>query len=255
MLVDVKVRKIVTLEHVGKNCYSAHKTMKPGIIKTKNGPCIIERKTRLAGPFVLLLAGLIIVATVLLLTGCVRLNTAGVIDNIGREYKAVLVEKAPESGVLSPPGIAGEEDKPMWEACEADGNLYIKADMAIVRERNVWIKDAAFSQLPHKNFYFDVAPSETCYYHRGKIYTEKPASAVDTTTEPKSVYPFYSVYSSAQLKHPQRYEPLWLEEQHNPHRIYTVPLSWIAAVLVDIPGGVVCSAVALPGEIYSVLFD
>lgn len=77
--------------------------MKPGIIKTKNGPCIIERKTRLAGPFVLLLAGLIIVATVLLLTGCVRLNTAGVIDNIGREYKAALVEKAPGVRSIVPP--------------------------------------------------------------------------------------------------------------------------------------------------------
>lgn len=229
--------------------------MTPDIIKSKHGPCIVERRTRLAGPFVLLLAGLIIVATVLLLTGCVRLNTAGVIDNIGREYKAALVEKLPESGALSPPGIAGEEDKPMWEACEAAGNLYIKADKAIVRERNVWIKDAAFSQLPHKVFYFDTPPSETCYYHKGNIYTEKPESAVDTTTEPKSVYPFYSAYSSVQLKHPQCYEPLWLEEQHNPHRIYTAPLSWIAAVLVDIPGGLVCSAVALPGEIYSAFVD
>lgn len=27
------------------------------------------------------------------ISGCMQLNTAGVIDNIGREYKAVLVEK------------------------------------------------------------------------------------------------------------------------------------------------------------------
>lgn len=225
--------------------------MKHNVVKTKQGPCSVETRTRFSGPFVWLLAGVVVATVVLLLTGCVRLNTAGVIDNIGREYKAALVEK--DSRVRS--CIGGDEEKPMWNACVDDGKLYIKAQSAIVRERIAWIEDAAFSQLPHKDFCFVEPPGEVCYYHKGKIYTEKPESAVDTTTEPKSVYPFYSAYSSAQLKHPRLYEPLWLEEQPNPHRAYTAPLSWIAAVLVDIPGSLVCTTVVLPMEVYSAFFD
>jgi len=74
--------------------------------------------------------------------------------------------------------------------------------------------------------------------------------------EPKSVYPFYAVQSSREIKPPVRYyEPIWMEERPNPHRFYTAPLSWIAAVVVDIPGSLLFTTLALPGEIYSAISD
>lgn len=191
------------------------------------------------------------------ISGCMQLNTAGVIDNIGREYKAVLVEKekTPRARPCSPQRSSGDEMPMVWDACEADGKCYIKARMALIRESNVWLREAAFCQLPHKDFCFDGHPGDICYFHKGQIITNMPEYAVGTTVKPQSVYPFYTVYPAQQLKHPKRYEPLWMEEQPNPHRVYTAPLSWVAAVLVDLPGSIVCSAVALPVEIYSALFD
>jgi hypothetical protein len=46
-----------------------------------------------------------------------------------------------------------------------------------------------------------------------------------------------------------------MQERPNPHRVYTVPLSWLAAVVVDIPGSVVATVVELPIEIYSAIAD
>lgn len=181
------------------------------------------------------------------LSACVQLNTAGVIDNIGREYDAALVKKDARITRKTPM---------TWDACEADGKLYIKARKAVIREQTYWLEDGAFTQLPHKDFHYDGKLGELCYYHDGKILTERPEHAVDTSTEPKSVYPFYTVRSSREIKPPVRlYEPIWMEERPNPNRFYTAPLSWIAAVVVDIPGSIICTVLALPGEIYSAISD
>lgn len=186
-------------------------------------------------------------ALVTALSSCMQLNTAGVIDNIGREYDAALVYK----------GTRIFSKKPMtWDACEADGSLYIKARKAVIREQPWWLRDGAFTQLPHKGFCYDGKLGELCYYHDGEISTERPEGAIDTTIAAKSVYPFYTVSSTREIKPPVRYyEPIWMEERPNPHRFYTMPLSWIAAVVVDIPGSIIFTTLSLPGKIYSAISD
>lgn len=186
-------------------------------------------------------------------TGCVQMNSAGVIRNIGQEYDAALVKKPSPTHLLQ----CKEEDKPVWKACEADGKVYIEARMTRIRELEPWFKDGAFSQLPHKNFERITLPGEVCYYCDKSIRTEKPAGAVDTTVavSSQSRYLFYTVYPATYSKNTHIYEPLWLQERPNPHRVYTVPLSWLAAVAVDIPGSVVATVVSLPFEIYSVISD
>lgn len=181
------------------------------------------------------------------LSSCMQLNTAGMIDNIGREYDAALVYK----------GTRIYSKEPLnWDACEADGKLYIKARKAVIREQTWWLRDGAFTQLPHKVFHYDGELGELCYYHDGEISTERPEGATDTTIAANSVYPFYTVQSSREIKPPVRYyEPIWMEERPNPHRFYTAPLSWIAAVVVDIPGSILFTTLALPGEIYSAISD
>ena len=184
-------------------------------------------------------------------TSCVQMNSAGVIRNIGQEYDAALVKKPSPTHLLQ----CKEEDKPVWKACEADGKVYIEARMTRIRELEPWFNDAAFSQLPHKNFERITLPGEVCYYCDKSIRTEKPAGAVDTTVavSSHSRYLFYTVYPATYSKNTHIYEPLWLQERPNPHRVYTVPLSWLAAVAVDIPGSVVATVVSLPFEIYSVI--
>ena len=184
-------------------------------------------------------------------TSCVQMNSVGVIRNIGQEYDAALVEKPSPTHLLP----CMEEDKPVWKACEADGKVYIEARMTRIRELEPWFNDAAFSQLPHKNFERITLPGEVCYYCDKGIRTEKPAGAVDTTVavSSQSRYLFYTVYPATYSKNTHIYEPLWLQERPNPHRVYTVPLSWLAAVAVDIPGSVVATVVSLPFEIYSVI--
>ena len=184
-------------------------------------------------------------------TSCVQMNSAGVIRNIGQEYDAALVEKPSPTHLLQ----CKEEDKPVWKACEADGKVYIEARMTRIRELEPWFNDAAFSQLPHKNFESLTLPGEVCYYCDKVIRTEKPAGAVDTTVavSSQSRYLFYTVYPATYSKNTHIYEPLWLQERPNPHLVYTVPLSWLAAVAVDIPGSVVATVVSLPFEIYSVI--
>ena len=186
-------------------------------------------------------------------TSCVQMNSAGVIRNIGKEYDAALVKKPSPTHLLQ----CKEEDKPVWKACEADGKVYIEARMTRIRESEPWFKDGAFSQLPHKDFERITLPGEVCYYSDGNIRTEKPAGAVDTTVaaDSSSTYPFYTVYPPTFSKNTLIYEPLWMQERPNPHRVYTVPLSWIAAVVVDIPGSVVATVVELPDEIYSDIAD
>lgn len=186
-------------------------------------------------------------------TSCVQMNSAGVIRNIGKEYDAALVKKPSPTHLLQ----CKEEDKPVWKACEADGKVYIEARMTRIRELEPWFKDGAFSQLPHKEFERISLPGEVCYYSDGNIRTEKPAGAVDTTVaaDSSSTYPFYTVYPPTFSKNTHIYEPLWMQERPNPHRVYTVPLSWLAAVLVDIPGSVVATVVELPFEIYSAIAD
>ena len=186
-------------------------------------------------------------------TSCVQMNSAGVIRNIGKEYDAALVKKPSPTHLLQ----CKEEDKPVWKACEADGKVYIEARMTRIRESEPWFKDGAFSQLPHKDFERITLPGEVCYYSDGNIRTEKPAGAVDTTVaaDSSSTYPFYTVYPPTFSKNTHIYEPLWMQERPNPHRVYTVPLSWLAAVLVDIPGSIVATVVELPFEIYSAIAD
>ena len=185
-------------------------------------------------------------------TSCVQMNSAGVIRNIGQEYDAALVEKPAMERLLQ-----GRSEEPVWKACEADGKVYIEARMTRIRELEPWFKDGAFSQLPHKNFERITLPGEVCYYCDKSIRTEKPAGAVDTTVavSSQSRYLFYTVYPATYSKNTHIYEPLWLQERPNPHRVYTVPLSWLAAVAVDIPGSVVATVVSLPFEIYSVISD
>ena len=187
------------------------------------------------------------------ITSCVQMNSAGVIRNIGREYDAALVKKTSPERLLQ----CKEEDKPVWKACEADGKVYIEARMTRIRESEPWFKDGAFSQLPQKDFERITLPDEVCYYCDKSIRTEKPAGAVDTTVaaDSSSTYPFYTVYPATFSKNTHIYEPLWMQERPNPHRVYTVPLSWLAAVLVDIPGSVVATVVELPFEIYSAIAD
>ena len=189
----------------------------------------------------------IAVALAIALSSCMQLNTAGMIDNIGREYDAALVYK----------GTRIYSKKPLnWDACEADGKLYIKARKAVIREQTWWLRDGAFTQLPHKVFHYDGELGELCYYHDGELSSERPEGATDTTIAANSVYPFYTVQSSREIKPPVRYyEPIWMEERPNPHRFYTAPLSWIAAVAVDIPGSLLFTTLALPGEIYSAISD
>ena len=186
-------------------------------------------------------------------TSCVQMNSAGVIRNIGKEYDAALVKKTSPERLLQ----CKEEDKPVWKACEADGKVYIEARMTRIRELEPWFKDGAFSQLPHKEFERITLPGEICYYCDKNIRTDKPAGAVDTTVaaDSSSTYPFYTVYPATFSKNTHIYEPLWMQERPNPHRVYTVPLSWLAAVVVDIPGSVVATVVELPFEIYSAIAD
>lgn len=186
-------------------------------------------------------------------TSCVQMNSAGMIRNIGKEYDAALVKKPSPTHLLQ----CKEEDKPVWKACEADGKVYIEARMTRIRESEPWFKDGAFSQLPHKDFERITLPGEVCYYCDKSIRTEKPAGAVDTTVaaDSSSTYPFYTVYPATFSKNTHIYEPLWMQERPNPHRVYTVPLSWLAAVVVDIPGSVVATVVELPFEIYSAIAD
>lgn len=186
-------------------------------------------------------------------TSCVQMNSAGVIRNIGKEYDAALVKKTSPERLLQ----GKEEDKPVWKACEADGKVYIEARMTRIRKSEPWFKDGAFSQLPHKDFERITLPGEVCYYCDKCIRTEKPAGAVDTTVaaDSSSTYPFYTVYPPTFSKNTHIYEPLWMQERPNPHRVYTVPLSWLAAVVVDIPGSVVATVVELPFEIYSAIAD
>ena len=186
-------------------------------------------------------------------TSCVQMNSAGVIRNIGKEYDAALVKKTSPERLLQ----CKEEDKPVWKACEADGKVYIEARMTRIRELQPWFKDGAFSQLPHKEFERITLPGEVCYYCDKSIRTEKPAGAVDTTVaaDSSSTYPFYTVYPPTFSKNTHIYEPLWMQERPNSHRVYTVPLSWLAAVVVDIPGSVVATVVELPFEIYSAIAD
>ena len=186
-------------------------------------------------------------------TSCVQMNSAGMIRNIGKEYDAALVKKPSPTHLLQ----CKEEDKPVWKACEADGKVYIEARMTRIRESEPWFKDGAFSQLPHKDFERITLPGEVCYYCDKSIRTEKPAGAVDTTVaaDSSSTYPFYTVYPPTFSKNTHIYEPLWMQERPNPHRVYTVPLSWLAAVVVDIPGSVVATVVELPFEIYSAIAD
>lgn len=186
-------------------------------------------------------------------TSCVQMNSAGVIRNIGKEYDAALVKKPSPTHLLQ----CKEEDKPVWKACEADGKVYIEARMTRIRESEPWFKDGAFSQLPHKEFERITLPGEICYYCDKNIRTDKPAGAVDTTVaaDSSSTYPFYTVYPATFSKNTHIYEPLWMQERPNPHRVYTVPLSWLAAVVVDIPGSVVATVVELPFEIYSAIAD
>ena len=186
-------------------------------------------------------------------TSCVQMNSAGVIRNIGKEYDAALVKKPSPTHLLQ----CKAEDKPVWKACEADGKVYIEARMTRIRELEPWFKDGAFCQLPHKEFERITLPGEVCYYCDKSIRTEKPAGAVDTTVaaDSSSTYPFYTVYPETFSKNTHIYEPLWMQERPNPHRVYTVPLSWLAAVVVDIPGSVVATVVELPFEIYSAIAD
>ncbi len=186
-------------------------------------------------------------------TSCVQMNSAGVIRNIGQEYDAALVEKPAMARLLQ----CKPEDKPAWKAYEANGKVYIEARMTRIREIEPWFKDGAFSQLPHKDFERVTLPGEICYYCDKSICTEKPADAVETTVpvSSHSRYLFYTVYPATYSKNTRHYEPLWLQECPNPYRVYTVPLSWLAAVLVDIPGSVVATVVELPFEIYSVIAD
>ncbi len=186
-------------------------------------------------------------------TSCVQMNSAGVIRNIGKEYDAALVKKISPERLLQ----CKEEDKPVWKACETDGKVYIEARMTRIRELEPWFKDGAFSQLPHKEFERITLPGEVCYYCDKNIRTEKPAGAVDTTVaaDSSSTYPFYTVYPPTFSKNTHIYEPLWMQERPNPHRVYTVPLSWLAAVVVDIPGSVVATVVELPFKIYSAIAD
>lgn len=186
-------------------------------------------------------------------TSCVQMNTAGMIRNIGKEYDAALVKKTSPERLLR----CKAEDKPVWKACEADGKVYIEARMTRIRELEPWFKDGAFSQLPHKEFERITLPGEVCYYCDKSIRTEKPAGSVDTTVaaDSSSTYPFYTVYPATFSKNTHIYEPLWMQERPNPHRVYTVPLSWLAAVVVDIPGSVVATVVELPFEIYSAIAD
>lgn len=186
-------------------------------------------------------------------TSCVQMNSAGVIRNIGKEYDAALVEKPSWERLLQ----CKAEDTPVWKACEADGKVYIEARMTRIRESEPWFKDGAFNQLPHKEFERITLPGEVCYYCDKSIRTEKPAGAVDTTVaaDSSSTYPFYTVYPPTFSKNTHIYEPLWMQERPNPHRVYTIPLSWLAAVVVDIPGSVVATVVELPFEIYSAIAD
>ena len=183
-------------------------------------------------------------------TSCVQMNSAGVIRNIGKEYDAALVKKPAMARLLQ-----GRPEESVWKACEADGKVYIEARMTRIRESEPWFKDGAFSQLPHKDFERITLPGDVCYYCDKSIRTEKPAGAVDTTVavSSQSRYLFYTVYPATYSKNTHIYEPLWLQERPNPHRVYTVPLSWLAAVAVDIPGSVVATVVSLPFEIYSVI--
>lgn len=96
-------------------------------------------------------------------------------------------------------------EKPLtWDACEADSKLYIKARKAVIREQTYWLRDGAFTQLPPKDFRYDGKLGELCYYHDGKISTERPEGAIDTTIAEKSVYPFYTVRSTREIKPPVR---------------------------------------------------
>lgn len=180
-------------------------------------------------------------------TGCVQMNSAGKIRNIGQQYNAALVEKVPHARLLQ----SMPENKPVRKACQADGKVYIEARMARIRKLEPWFRDAAFSQLPHGHFECITKPGEVCYYCDGSILTEKPAGAVDTTA---MAQPSFFTVSPAWFSKNQ-YQTLWIQERPNPHRSYTVPLSWLAAVVIDIPGSIVATTVMLPCEIYSVIFD
>ncbi len=137
--------------------------------------------------------------------GYTAFNSAQVIDNIGKEYEADVVE--------------ADRDTP--KVIQKNGQQYIETQRVRMKEKaELRTEDSGFTQLPHRHY----------------IVTETSASPVyhSLTEHP---LPFISVQRGE-----QKLTPVSMKELPNPYAWFTIPLSLLAAVVVDFPVSVVATA-------------
>lgn len=181
----------------------------------------------------------------LLLAGCMQVNTSDAIAHIGQGYEAAIVR----------------QDLKQWNAVQVGDKQYIEGRrVSMSKHTPPRVEDAAFAQLPHQVYYFEGTPGPVCYYNpvTGEKLARVPdgAAALQIKANPPHLFAQVSPRpGQMQKKAPFKYTPLYIEELENPHSVYTVPLSYIAAVVVDIPGSFLATVAALPYNIYSVISD
>lgn len=137
--------------------------------------------------------------------GYTAFNSAQVIDNIGKEYEADVVE--------------ADRDTP--KKIQKNGQQCIETQRVRMKEKaELRLEDSGFTQLPHRHY----------------IVTETSASPVyhSLTEHP---LPFISVQRGE-----QKLMPICMKELPNPYGWFTKPLSLLAAVVVDFPVSVVATA-------------
>ncbi len=172
-----------------------------------------------------------LILTTCALTACVRVDVAGAISNFDRKSEALIV-----------PIDTGD-----WKIYRVGDTQYVETKRVRLSENHpVTIQDPTFSQLPHANFTIEEVLQEQCYFSpdSGQTRDSLPAYTVPEQKSEKMrhVYPWYMVGNE--------YRPIRLmSPEPSPHRYWTVPVSILAFVAIDIPGSIVLSALSLPNDI------
>lgn len=188
------------------------------------------------------LCAALLLAFSLLTTSCMQVNTADAIAEIGQEYEAVLVLQKDEQ----------------WQVIQTGDKQYVQGWRVTMKKCTpAYVEDAAFSQLPHQSYVFPEKLGEPRFYDPASM-EELPVQAEPqkpVLIKAAQPYPFTTVTRSFPVKIPRIYTPVAIVKHENPHRVYALPLSWLSIVAVDIPGSIIATAVALPYNIYSAIFD
>ncbi len=169
------------------------------------------------------------------------MNTAGNIAEIGQKYKAVMV-------------YSNEKE---WKGIQVGDEQYIEGMQAtLVKAPAPVVQKSVWAQLPHEQYLCECKP-DFCYYNQktGQILQDRPAEGHDISITAVRPYIFKLVAQPEGAVDSSLYTLLAIEKEENANDILTGPLSWIAAVAIDIPGSVISTMVMLPCSIYSAIFE